>query len=261
MADFVVLRKGRNALSSILHVVLNLILAVFSIYITYATGSFALGVILVLLSKWRTFAVRIRYLWINIKSNLVDIIVGLSFVFIAYCAGTTFQPIHVILMVLYSIWLIVIKPKTGEVANYVQAALAIFLGSTALTLMTASADSIFLVLGCFVIGYAAARHVLVQHEDNSEFELVSLAAGILMAEIAWLCHSWLIVYSFDSLGIIVPQLSVIQVICSFLFGYTYSSISRNNGEIKWEEVGMPTIFSILLIAIIVIWFSSPVFNV
>ena len=87
MADYVIIRRGRNILSTILHVLLNLVLAIATIFLNLATASFIPGCVLVLLSKWRMFAVRPRYLFVNIKSNLVDLIMGFSFVFLAYCAG------------------------------------------------------------------------------------------------------------------------------------------------------------------------------
>ncbi len=260
MADFVILRKSRNAFSSFLHVLMNIALGAGSIYITWATGSFLIGFLLVLLSKWRMFAVRPRYWWLNLKSNLVDIIVGCAFVMIAYCSGQVILPIHFITAALYSIWLIFIKPKSSDVATSMQSLWAVFFGTIALTLISASANSINMVIGGFIIGYAAARHVLIQG-DEKDYEIIYLAAGIVFAEIAWLCHSWLIVYSFAGTGIIIPQLSIISAIVSFLFGYVYKSISRNEGKLKWSEVGMPTVFLALLIAVIVIWFSQPIFNV
>lgn len=260
MADFVILRKSRNALSSFLHVVFNIVLGAGSIYLTWATSSPALGLLLVFLSKWRMFAVRPRYWELNLKSNLVDLIVGCSFVLIAYCSGQVVMPIHFIIAALYSIWLVFVKPKSSDIATNIQSLWAVFFGTAALTLITANANSVNIILGGLVIGYAAARHVLIQGEDK-DYEMVYLAAGLILAEISWLCHSWLIVYSFAGTGIIIPQLSVIATICAFLFGYVYKSIARNGGRIKWSELGMPTVFLSLIILVIVIWFSQPIFNV
>lgn len=260
MADFVILRKSRNAFSSFLHVILNIALGAGSIYITWATGSFVLGFLLVLLSKWRMFAVRPRYWGLNLKSNLVDMIVGCAFILIAYCSGQTIIPIHFMAAALYSFWLIFLKPKSSEFATSMQSLWAVFFGTIALTLISASTNALNMAIGGFIIGYAAARHVLVQREEK-DYEIIYLAAGIVFAEIAWLCHAWLIVYSFAGTGIIIPQLSVIATIVSFLFGYVYKSISKNEGKLKWSEVGMPTVFLALLIAVIVIWFSQPIFNV
>jgi hypothetical protein len=260
MADFIILRKGRNAFSSFLHAALNIALGAGSVYITWATKSPALGLLLVLLSKWRMFAVRPRYWELNFKANLLDLIVGCSFILITYCSGPIILPVHFIMAALYSIWLVFIKSKSSEAAVNIQSLIAIFFGTTALTLMAASADSWVMPIGGFIIGYAAARHILIQG-DEKDINIIVLAGAIIFAEIAWLCHSWLIVYTFPEIGLIIPQLSIIMVILSFLFGFTYKAIQQNEGKMKWSEVGMPTIFFAILIMIIVIFFSQPIFNV
>lgn len=259
MADYALIRKSRNALSSILHISFNLALGVGSIFITMLTGSWAIGIILVLISKWRIFAVRPHYWFLNIKSSLVDLIVGSSFVLLAYCSGTTLLPVHIILAVGYSLWLIWLKPLSSTYATEAQALVAVFLGSAAATLMAANADSIWLVITCFIIGYGAARHVLIQTDDKN-YGILTLSSGLVFAEIAWLCHNWLIVYPFNSTGIIIPQLSIILTILAFAIGTCYQSISKNSGKLKFSEVGLPLIFSSLIIFIIVTWFSQPIFN-
>jgi len=260
MADYVLFRKSRNALSSVLHVSLNLILAVGSIFITFITKSPLLGIILVLISKWRTFAVRPRYLFLNLKSNIVDLVVGISFVLIAYCAGENLLAIHFILATLYAVWLTVLKPRSSEFATCLQALASVFLGTTAAVLMSANADSIFMCLAIFIICYGAARHVLVQSDDE-DFSIIPVAAGLLGAEFAWLSQSWLIVYSFGSLGIILPQLTIILTAVSYLFGFVYRSLMKNDWKLKWQEIALPSIFTLVLIAILVIGFSQPIFNV
>lgn len=260
MADYALIRKSRNTLSSILHVVFNLVLGVGSIFLTMLTGSWVLGIILVLISKWRIFAVRPRFWFLNIKSSLVDLIVGASFVLIAYCSGTSLLPVHIILAVCYSLWLIWLKPLSSNWATEAQALVAVFLGSVAATLMAADADAIWLVATCFILGYGAARHVLVQ-TDEKDYGIITLAAGLLFAEIAWACHNWLIVYPFNNTGIIIPQLSIILTVLAFALGNCYQSILHNSGKLKYSEVGLPIAFSVLIIFIIVVWFSQPIFNV
>ena len=140
MADYIFIRKSRNAISSLAHVVLNLLLAVVSIGATVATGSILLGLILIVVSKWRVFAVNHRYWLINLRASLVDFIVGVSLVMLAYAAGTTFLPVHFILMAVYAIWLIVIKPRSSFTFAIVQALIAILIGSTALAVFAAIYD-------------------------------------------------------------------------------------------------------------------------
>ena len=74
MADFILARKSRNIASSIVHVLLNILLGISAVLITVFSASPLLGILLVLVSKWRIFAVRRRYVMVNLKSNLVDLI-------------------------------------------------------------------------------------------------------------------------------------------------------------------------------------------
>lgn len=259
MADYIFIRKSRNALSSFLHIALNLTLGIGSIFITYFTHSWIPGIILVLISKWRIFAVRPRFWLLNIKSSLVDLIVGSSFIFLAYCSGTALLPIHYILAAGYSLWLIFLKPRSSERATETQALTAVFLGSTAATLMSANANPIILPFACFIIGYGAARHVLIQAEDT-ESSLIATTAGLLAAEVAWLSRSWLIVYSLSNIGIILPQLSIILTLLAFAFGTAYKSALHHKGKLKLSDVAMPIIFTVLIISIVIIWFSQPKFN-
>ena len=260
MADYVLIRKSRNIISSVLHVVLNILLGVGSIAITVVTGSWIIGMILVIISKWRVFAVRFRYLSTNILSNLVDFIVGASFVLIAYCSGTTFLPIHAILAIGYTAWLVILKPMSSELAAEIQSLISVFLGSTAVTMLYASSNSVFLVLTCFIIGFSASRHILVQSDDDN-FGLATISCGLISAEVAWLCSNWLIVYTFGSTGILVPQLAIILTIFSFVSNRVFKNSIENNGKIKFSEIAAPVVFSILIVAIIVIWFSNPIFDV
>lgn len=260
MADYILIRKGRNILSSVLHIALNILLGIGSIYLTVITESWIPGIILVLLSKWRIFAVRPRYWLLNLKSNLVDLIVGISLVFLAFCAGSTIMPVHWVLAVIYVTWLLILKPRSSESAAEVQSLIAIFLGISAATILGATSNSIWLTICAFVIGYGAARHVLIQSDDH-DYTYITFTCGLIASEIAWIFHSWLIVYSFNNTGIIIPQLAIIMTILAFLFNRIYKSILKRDGKFKLADVAMPTVFSILVIAIMIICFSQPIFNI
>lgn len=259
MSDYILIRKGRNIASAILHAFFNLVLGLGSVFITFSTASWIPGVILVILSKWRMFAVRPRYLFLNLKSNLVDLIVGFSFIFITYCSGPSLLPIHFILAIFYSAWLITLKPMSSERASELQSLLAVFLGTTATTLMTATANSVFPVFLNFLIGYAAVRHVLVQGDDP-DFSLLSLIIGLLFTEIAWLSQSWLIVYTYREIGFLLPQSAILLTAVIFLLGYMFKKYS-NSEDFSFSKIAAPAIFSIALIVVIVLWFSKPLFNV
>jgi hypothetical protein len=260
MADYVLARKSRNIASSAVHVLLNILLGMGAVLITVFSANLALGIILVLMSKWRVFAVRSRYIWINVKSNLVDIIVGLSIVLLSFYAGSSLLPVHIILMAVYVVWLLFIKPMSSEGANLAQSLIAVFLGISASTIMTANLDATVAVLLAFLIGYAASRHVLVQNESD-DFVLTTLASGLVFAEIAWLCHSWAIIYSFGNTGIRIPQAAIILTIFAFVYNYARQAVVRYREDFRFKNIIGPVIFGVLLIGIIVLFFSKPVFNI
>lgn len=260
MADYILARKSRNIASSMVHILLNLLLGISTVFFTVLSGNPAIGIVLVLLSKWRIFAVRWRYFAISLKSNLVDLIVGISIVLLTYFSGSTILPVDFILAGFYCIWLLIIKPMTSERANLVQSVLAVFFGMSAVTIATASLDSIVIVPLAFLIGYAASRHILVQAKDK-DYSLSTLICGLVFAEIAWLSHSWSIIYTFGSTGIRIPQLALILTIFAFIYNYARQAIVKYGSDFRFKHILAPVLFGIIMISIIVIGFSNPIFNI
>lgn len=260
MADYVLARKSRNIASNLVHIFLNILLGVGSVLVTVLSASPVLGLLLVLVSKWRVFAVRGRYLWLNIKSNLVDIIVGVSVVLITYYAGATFLPVDALLAIFYCVWLLFIKPMSSEKATLVQSLIAVFLGMSAAATAAANLNAIVVVLVAFLVGYAASRHVLVQSSDR-DFTLTTLVCGLAFAEVAWLCQSWAIVYTFGASGIRIPQVAIILTIFAFVYNYARQAMIKYQDDFRFKHILGPVVFGVVLIGIIVIWFSNPIFNI
>ena len=260
MADYVLARKSRNIASNLVHIFLNILLGVGSVLVTVLSASPVLGLLLVLVSKWRVFAVRGRYLWLNIKSNLVDIIVGVSVVLITYYAGATFLPVDALLAIFYCVWLLFIKPMSSERATLVQSLIAVFLGMSAAATAAANLNAIVVVLVAFLVGYAASRHVLVQSSDR-DFTLTTLVCGLVFAEVAWLCQSWAIIYTFGASGIRIPQVAIILTIFAFVYNYARQAMIKYQDDFRFKHILGPVVFGVVLIGIIVIWFSNPIFNI
>jgi len=260
VADFVFIRKSRNIASNMVHVFLNLLLGVGVVLITVLSGSPAPGILLVLVSKWRVFAVRARYFFLNLKLNLVDIIVGISVVLLAYYAGVAFLPIDFILMAIYLAWLLFIKPLSSENAALAQSLIAVFLGMSAVTFLSANLNSIVIVLLAFLIGYSASRHILVQSNDK-DFTLTTLICGLIFAECAWLSNSWSIIYTFGSTGIRIPQLAIILTIFAFVYNYARQAMIKYQDDFRFKHILGPVVFGIILISVIAVLFSNPIFNI
>lgn len=260
MADYVLARKSRNIASNLVHIFLNILLGVGSVLVTVLSASPVLGLLLILVSKWRVFAVRGRYLWLNIKSNLVDIIVGVSVVLITYYAGATFLPVDALLAIFYCVWLLFIKPMSSEKATLAQSLIAVFLGMSAAATAAANLNAIVVVLVAFLVGYAASRHVLVQSSDR-DFTLTTLVCGLVFAEVAWLCQSWAIIYTFGASGIRIPQVAIILTIFAFVYNYARQAMIKYQDDFRFKHILGPVVFGVVLIGIIVIWFSNPIFNI
>lgn len=260
MADFVLMRKSRNIASNMVHVFLNILLGVMAVLITVFSSAPLLGILLVLVSKWRIFAVRSRYLWLNLKSNLVDLIVGISIVMISYYSGSTLLPVHFVLMVVYVVWLLFVKPQSSETASLTQSLVAVFLGITTTTFLAANTNSVVAIVLAFLVGYAASRHVLVQTNDK-DFTLTTLVCGLIFAEVAWLADSWAIVYTFGQTGIRVPQVAIILTIFTFVYNYARQAMVRYQDDFRFKNIAGPVVFGLVLVGIVVLFFSNPIFNI
>lgn len=260
MADYIFIRKSRNIVSSFLHVVLNLLLAVASVGATLITGNCIIGLILVVISKWRIFAVNHRYWLLNIRSSLVDFIVGISFVLLAYAAGTTLLPVHIVLIVSYAVWLIFIKPRSSLNFNILQSVIAVLLGATTASIFAAITNSIVLVVAGFIIGFAASNHVLVQNGDH-DATFISLVCGLVFAEISWLSYPWLIIYTIGNTGICLSQLSLILAVLTYTYLQVNAELDKHGNKLKFANVALPVLFSVLVILVLIISFSQPRFNI
>lgn len=197
---------------------------------------------------------------VNLKSNLVDLIVGLSIVILAYYAGHSLLFVHFVLMFIYVIWLLAIKPLSSETGNLIQSLVSVFLGISATTIMTVSLDPIFAVLLAFLVGYAASRHVLVQ-TNSGDFKLTTLVCGLVFAEIAWMCYFWQIIYTFGGTGIRIPQVAIILTIFAFIYNYARQAMVRYQEDFRFTHILGPVLFGVVLVGVIVIWFSNPIFSI
>ncbi|MBQ3318745.1 hypothetical protein IJG76_01885 [Candidatus Saccharibacteria bacterium] len=262
MAEFITLRKGRNLASTIIQVILNILLGIASVVATLISGSPLIGLILVILSKWRIFAVRPRFFLVNLKSNLVDLTVGLSVVMLAYFIGSTVTPAHYFLAAFYVIWLLLIKPRSGKIWPLVQSLAAILLGISAATIGGMMSADIVAVLFSIIIIYGALRHILIQNEAPENFELIALAGSVLGAEITWLCSIWGIIYTFDqSTGLMLTQSAVIIALLVSLFYSVFESVQKYDGRLRARDIAIPTLFTFAILAVIIFAFSEPYFNI
>lgn len=203
-----------------------------------------LAFVLIILAKWRMFAVRPRFWPANLRANAVDIMVGLSTVlFMQY---TTVAWIQIILALLFGFWLLVIKPRSTVLGVSIQAGIAQFVALSALYLAFPEASLSALALATGAICYFAARH-FIDSFDEVYARLLSYAWAYFGAALAWLLGHWLLAYGF----IAQPTLLLTAIGYGLAGLYYFDHYERLNASLKRQ-----LIFIMMAIVIIVLVFSD-----
>ena len=259
--EFLKLVRKRSFLSEVIYAALNVGLAVAILLTVRYTESiwFALG--LVALSKWRVLAVRPRYWWANIRSNSVDFIVSVSFVIhmrtISESITNESQSLALAIgfTACYIAWLLWVKPRSKRSFVVAQAGIAIFMGSDALFTVGYNWPASLIVIGMWLIGITAARHVLSTYDDEMHNTFLSVVWGLVFAQIGWVAYHWVIAYPlpvFSSL--MIPQVSIIATLLSFVAYKAYDSFFHHS-KIRAVDVLMPLLFSAAIAVVLLILFN------
>jgi hypothetical protein len=260
--EFLRAHKRRSVLSETIYILLNLALAISVLVVTWATGTPWLALILVLLSKWRVLAVRPRYWFAHVESNMVDMIVSVGIVVLIWLAGQVAHgnAVQIGLGLVYIGWLLFLKPRATRKAIAIQAAVAAALGTMALTGVSYEWPSSLVVLVIWVIGYSTARHVLVSYSDT-DTRLLSLIWAFVVAELGWLTYHWTIAYTLPLAGgLKLPQLTLLLLGISFVAERVYDSFDRH-GEVRRSDIAMPTLLAVGVIVVLLTFFNAVILGV
>lgn len=256
--EFLRAHKRRSVLSETVYILLNLALAVSTLVAILATGTPWLALTLVLLSKWRVFAVRPRYWFVHVESNMVDFIVSISLVVLMYLAGqgaASGLGVQIFLTLVYAAWLLFLKPRTRRSTVALQAGAAVLFGTMALASVSYEWPSSLVVLTMWLIGYSTARHVLVAYSD-SDIRLMSLVWGFVAAEIGWLAFHWMIAYNLPLMnGLKLPQMTLLLLGISFLAERVYFSIHKHE-KLRMNDIMMPLFLVLGVMVALLIFFNS-----
>lgn len=260
--EFLKLVRKRSFLSELTYTSLNVALAVAVLIVVMSTGAVWFAVFLVVLSKWRIFAVRPRYWWANLQSNMVDFIVSVSVVLNLYTINASAAipeqqqtMLMVGLTVLYIVWLLFVKPRSKRSYVALQGVTAILLGTTALFTVSYSWPVSTVVIFMWLIGYTAARHVLSSYDNETHSFFLSLGWGLLFAEIGWVAYHWAIAYPLPIYtSLMLPQVAIITTLVSFLAFKLYDSYYHHD-KIRMNDIILPLLFSMSIVAIILLVFN------
>ena len=259
--EFLKLVRKRSFLSEAVYTVLNIALAIAVVMVIRYTDSVGFAIGLVILSKWRVFAVRPRFWWANLRSNMVDFIVSISFVLHMYIvnAAVIAEPRKLLLLgiltLLYIGWLLFIKPRSKRAYVAVQAGVAVLMGTSALFAISFNWPVSIVVLLMWVIGYTAARHILSAYDEETHGLFLSLAWGVVISQLAWVAYHWTIAYNLPLVtSLHIPQVAIIATLASFLAFKCYDSFHKH-AKIRVNDIILPLLFTISVVLVLVTIFN------
>ncbi len=179
-----------SGFAHVIHLALNTLLPILA-FILVRVDFVPLAILLVLLAKWRIFAVRPRYWAANIVSNGIDMLVGISLVL--FMSSTTVEWWQLFWALAYIGWLVWLKPKSDVLSVSAQAMIGQLLGLSVLYLKFGDGSLAFLVAGTWAVTYLAARHFLTSFEE-SRTQLLANVWAYFAASLAFVLGHWLLFY-------------------------------------------------------------------
>ncbi|HSX18337.1 MAG TPA: hypothetical protein VLE51_03210 [Candidatus Saccharimonadales bacterium] len=191
--------KPVSGFSHFIHLGLNILLPILA-YVLVRIDFVSLAILLILLAKWRIFAVRPRYWLVNIASNGIDILVGISLVLFMSSTSVTWWQLF--WMGLYIAWLVWLKPRSDVLSVSAQAMIGQLLGLSVLYLKFGDAPLATLVFGTWSVTYLSARHFLSSFEESRTGLLTNIWA-YFAASLAFVLGHWLLFYGSISQILII----------------------------------------------------------
>ena len=261
MFDFIRLARKRGVIADILHAAFNLIFAAaVTCLVVFFPDTPWPALALVVLAKWRTVAVRPRYWRANFLSSLPDLCLGAGVVVLMWQAGSvatslmlTAWPVQLALAIFYAAWLIFIKPQHKHNWVLVQSGLSQFISLMAIFSVANRLPLAVVVFLTFASVFASARQTLSLHEEKDQ-TLLALIFALAISELSFATWHWTVAYQITPL-LKVPQIAIIATVIGFVAERAYAGW-RGDGKIQWREIGLPLIFTVAVILLLVFGFGG-----
>lgn len=182
--------KPTSGFAYFLHLGLVSILPL-AVFVLVVLNFVQLALSIVVLSKWRMFAVRPRFWATNIRANAVDLMVGLSIVI--FMVHSDSWSLRFMWAVLYAVWLLAIKPGVSVLMISAQAFIGQLAALMALYITWADGPLYGLTFLTGLFCFLAARHFL-ETFDEPYARMLAYIWGYFGAALAWLLSHWLLFY-------------------------------------------------------------------
>lgn len=229
--------------SQVLHIGFNILLPML-VFLLVRINFVQLALSLILLSKWRMFAVRPRFWLANIRANAIDIIIGLSV--LAFIVSTGSELLQILWAALWAAWLIFVKPATGVLYVSAQALIGFAVGLMALFVSWDHGPLFGLVIASGSLCFFAAHHFFDSF-DEPYTRLLAFVWGYFGAALTWVLGHWLLYYG------ILAQPTLILVALGFGIGGLYY---LDHFEKLTPNVKRQFVFIMVSLVLVVLAFSD-----
>ncbi|HEU4914856.1 MAG TPA: hypothetical protein VFT16_05680 [Candidatus Saccharimonadales bacterium] len=182
--------KPASGFSRVVYIVFNILLPLV-VFALVRTDFVQLALVVILLSKWRMFAVRPRFWPANLRANAVDIIVSVSL--LLFMVNSDSQLVQVGWTIAYMGWLVLLKPASSPAMISVQAFVGMLCGLMAIFVGWGHGPLYGLVLATGLVCYLSARHFFDSF-DEPYAKLLSYLWGYFGAALVWVLGHWLLYY-------------------------------------------------------------------
>lgn len=151
-----------------------------------------LALLVVLLSKWRMLAVKLRFWPANFRANSVDIMVSVALW--AFVVHTDSHMWQLVWTAIHILWLMFIKPSSQTFMVGLQSLIAFLLALSALFLLAPNAHLFYLVVIAGLVCYLAAHHFFDAFEE-AHTKMLSWLWAWFGGSVVWVLGHWLLYYA------------------------------------------------------------------
>lgn len=235
--------KPASGFSRVVYTVFNILLPLV-VFALVRTDFVPLALAIILLSKWRMFAVRPRFWPANIRANAVDIIVSVSLLLFISNSGS--QMVQLLWTLAYIGWLVFLKPASTATTIPLQALAGMLCGLMAIFVGWGGGPLAGLVLATGLVCYLSARHFFDSF-DEPYAKLLSYMWAYFGAALIWVLGHWLIYYGI----IAAPVLLLLSIGFGLATLYYLDHHDRLSSGARKQ-----VIFIMVAVVIIVVIFSG-----
>lgn len=150
-----------------------------------------LALLVLLLSKWRMFALHPRHWIAHVRTNAVDIIVGLGF--LTMLIDTSTLALQILWVILYELWLLALKPRSDAGSVALQAVISQSVGAITVLIALDNVDLGVLVASYWLIAYFSARHFFNAFEESNG-QVYSALWAFFAGSLMWVLGHWLLFF-------------------------------------------------------------------